>query len=161
VFCYAWARSHLHSVGPRPAPATPLPRLLYCPHLHGTSSPSGMNQCDNTWSNLQIFKLTSLSLFSSQLMESLHMPKELDGLSDWVLSHWLPAGKSSHADADKKTKQWKRHGRDMTHPNEDVIHPRAYYKVGSNQPIHWFLGGKGLGIHQRTSVWVGPSQIHL
>ena len=26
---------------------------------------------------------------------------------------------------------------------------------GANQPIHWFLGGKGLGIQQRTDVWVG------
>ena len=28
-----------------------------------------------------------------------------------------------------------------------------------NQPIHWFLGGKGLGIQQGTSVWVGFAQI--
>ena len=27
--------------------------------------------------------------------------------------------------------------------------------AGVNQPIHWFLGGKGLGIQQGTSVWVG------
>ena len=27
--------------------------------------------------------------------------------------------------------------------------------VGVNQPVHWFLGGKGLGIQQGTSVWVG------
>ena len=27
------------------------------------------------------------------------MPKELDGLSDQVLSHWFPTGKSSHAGA--------------------------------------------------------------
>ena len=26
--------------------------------------------------------------------------------------------------------------------------------VGANQPIHSFLGGKGLGIQQGTSVWV-------
>ena len=25
----------------------------------------------------------------------------------------------------------------------------------SLQPMHWFLGGKGLGIQQGTSVWVG------
>ena len=24
----------------------------------------------------------------------------------------------------------------------------------ANQPVHWFLGGKGLGIQQETSVWV-------
>ena len=28
-------------------------------------------------------------------------------------------------------------------------------RAGVNQPIHWFLGGKGLGIQQGTSVWVG------
>ena len=27
--------------------------------------------------------------------------------------------------------------------------------AGANQPVHWFLGGKGLGIQQGTSVWVG------
>ena len=24
--------------------------------------------------------------------------------------------------------------------------------VGANQPVHWFLGGKGLGIQQGTNV---------
>ena len=24
-----------------------------------------------------------------------------------------------------------------------------------NQPVHWFLKGKGLGIQQETSIWVG------
>ena len=44
-------------------------------------------------------------------MEFLHMPKELNGLSDWVLSHKFPTRKSSHADANRKTKQaWE--GRD-------------------------------------------------
>ena len=28
-------------------------------------------------------------------------------------------------------------------------------RAGTNQPVHWFLGGKGLGIQQGTSVWVG------
>ena len=32
-----WARSHLHSVGPRPSYASSLPSLL-CPHLRGNSS---------------------------------------------------------------------------------------------------------------------------
>ena len=27
--------------------------------------------------------------------------------------------------------------------------------VGAKQHVHWFLGGKGLGIQQETSVWVG------
>ena len=27
--------------------------------------------------------------------------------------------------------------------------------VGANQPVHRFLGGKGLSIQQGTSVWVG------
>ena len=27
--------------------------------------------------------------------------------------------------------------------------------IGVNQPVHWFLGGKGLGIQQGMSVWVG------
>ena len=31
---------------------------------------------------------------------------------------------------------------------------------GANQPIHWFLGGKGLGIQLGTSVWVGSLKSH-
>ena len=27
--------------------------------------------------------------------------------------------------------------------------------VGVKQPVHWFLGGKGLGIQQGMSVWIG------
>ena len=29
------------------------------------------------------------------------------------------------------------------------------FKVGAKQPVHLFLGGKGLGIQQETSIWVG------
>ena len=29
------------------------------------------------------------------------------------------------------------------------------FKAGAKQPVHWFLGGKSLGIQQGTSVWVG------
>ena len=32
------------------------------------------------------------------------MPKKLGDLSDLVLSHWFPKGKSSHVGAGKKTK---------------------------------------------------------
>ena len=28
-------------------------------------------------------------------------------------------------------------------------------RVGANQLVNWFFGGKGLGIQQGTSVWVG------
>ena len=31
---------------------------------------------------------------------------------------------------------------------------RTQEGVGANQPVHWFLGGKGLGIQQGMSVWV-------
>ena len=27
--------------------------------------------------------------------------------------------------------------------------------AGAKQPVHWFLGGKGLGIQNGPSVWVG------
>ena len=46
--------------------------------------------------------LTSLSLFPSQVMEFLHVPKELNGLSDHVLTHWFPTGKSFHTGAGRK-----------------------------------------------------------
>ena len=31
--------------------------------------------------------------------------------------------------------------------------------VGANRPVHWFLGGKGLGIQQGTSAWVDFDQL--
>ena len=62
--------------------------------------------------NYKIFEFTSLSLFSSSSMEFLHMPKELNGLSDRVLSHWFSMWKSSHASVGRKTGQWRRRGRD-------------------------------------------------
>ena len=33
--------------------------------------------------------------------------------------------------------------------------------AGAKQPVHWFLGGKGLGIQQGTSVWVGSPKSNL
>ena len=54
-------------------------------------------------------------------MEFLHMLKELNNLSDWILSRWFPKGKSSHASAGRKTVQWRRRERGGAQPNEDVI----------------------------------------
>ena len=54
-------------------------------------------------------------------MEFLHMPKELTGLNDRVLSHWFPTRKSSHAEVDMKTGQWKKHERGQAQPNEVMI----------------------------------------
>ena len=34
-------------------------------------------------------------------------------------------------------------------------------KAGANQPIHSFLGGKGLDIQQGTSVWVGSAKLGM
>ena len=49
------------------------------------------------------------------------MPKELNGLSDQVLSHWFPTRKSSHTGAGKKTRQGRRRGRGGAQLNEVVI----------------------------------------
>ena len=53
-------------------------------------------------------------------MKFLHMSKEINGLSDRVLSHWFPMGKSSKAGAGKKIGQGRRHegGGQL---NDDVI----------------------------------------
>jgi hypothetical protein len=40
-------------------------------------------------------------------MGLLHMPKELNDLSEHVISHWFPLRKSSHASAGMKTEQMK------------------------------------------------------
>ena len=39
-------------------------------------------------------------------------------------------------------------------------YPHILGMAGVNQPIHWFVGGKGLGIQQGTNVWVGPLGIN-
>ena len=54
-------------------------------------------------------------------MEFLHMPKELNDLSDHVLSHWFPTWKNSYAGVGRKTKQWKKCGRGGAQPIEYVI----------------------------------------
>jgi hypothetical protein len=77
-------------------------------------------QCDNVQSKLQIFKLTSLSLFPSQLMKFLHMPKELNGYSDHVFSHWFQTAKFPHrcGHEDHTMKEaWK----GKAQPNKDLI----------------------------------------
>jgi hypothetical protein len=33
--------------------------------------------------------------------------------------------------------------------------------AGANQPAHWCFGGKGLGIQQGMSVWVGLPKLHM
>ena len=90
------ARSQLHSAGPHAS----FTARCSCLHMRWELFLVG-NQCDNTQSNSQM--LTSLSLFLSYLMEFLHMPKELDGFSDWRLSHWFSKTKSYHGIQDDPT----------------------------------------------------------
>ena len=96
------ARSHLRSVGPRPSHASFTPRSS-CMHLHGNSSSLATNvtiPCQNyTYSSWHHFHYSQVNWWSF-----LHMPKELNRLSDHVLSYWFPTGKSSHAGAGRKTK---------------------------------------------------------
>ena len=40
------------------------------------------------------------------------------------------------------------------HADESNSSMASGFWVGVNQPVLWFLGGKGLGIQQGTSVWV-------
>ena len=43
-------------------------------------------------------------------------------------------------------------------PRPDLTPPkvlRGVFNVCPRQPVHWFLGDKGLGIQQGTSVWLG------
>ena len=43
-----------------------------------------------------------------------------------------------------------------------LVRPNPLITVGVNQPVYWFLGGKGRGIIQQgTSVWIGsPKSPH-
>ena len=113
------ARSHLHAVGSRPSHASFTVRSS-CPHMRGNSSSLGTNvTIPNQY--FQVFKLTSLSLFTRYLIEFLHMSKKLNDLSDRVLSQWFPKRKSSYAGADRETGQWRKHGKGGAQPNENVI----------------------------------------
>ena len=56
------------------------------------------SQCNNTPSKLQIFQV-HITFIIPKLMEFFYMPKELNGWSDRVLSHWSPMGKSSQVGA--------------------------------------------------------------
>ena len=49
------------------------------------------------------------------------MPKDLNGLSDWVLSHSFPMRKNSHACVGRKTRELRRRGRGGPQSNEDMI----------------------------------------
>ena len=35
-----------------------------------------------------------------------------------------------------------------------LLHTSEKERAGVNQPVHWFLGDKGLGVQQGSSVWV-------
>ena len=59
-------------------------------------------------------------------MEFLHMPKELNDLTDQVLSQLGP----NEEEFPRMCGQWRRHGRLGTQLNEDVIWPGAYSSVG-------------------------------
>jgi hypothetical protein len=37
----------------------------------------------------------------------------------------------------------------------NLEHMKRFTMAGAKEYVHWFLGGKGLGIQQGTSVWVG------
>jgi hypothetical protein len=39
--------------------------------------------------------------------------------------------------------------------NRNPRNDMNFQLVGANQLVHWFLGGKGLGTQEGTSVWVG------
>jgi hypothetical protein len=87
-----WFRPGLDHIfvrlGPAPLPNTSFTAQSSCSHLRGKFSSLGTGVTIPS-PYLYIFELISLSLFPSWLIEFLHMPNELNGLSDPVLSHWL------------------------------------------------------------------------
>ena len=48
----------------------------------------------------------------------------------------------------------------MSHVKVCFRQPTMFW-VGANQPVHKLLRGKGLGIQQGTSVWVGSPKSHV
>ena len=40
------------------------------------------------------------------------------------------------------------------HTYREQLNVGCKFGAGAEQPVHWLLGGKGLGIQQGTSVWV-------
>ena len=114
-----WAKSHLHSTGPRPSHAFFNVQSSHL-HLRWNSSSLGTNMTI-PGQNYKYSSWAPLISFPSKVMESLHMPKEFNGLSDWVLSHWFPMEKSSEAGVGWKTGQWRSRGRGGAQLNEDII----------------------------------------
>ena len=111
------ARSHLHSVGPCPFNAFFTVFLLA--HVWELF-PVG-NQCDNTLSlkSLSSFGMWRNSIYYLGNNESV---VNLNNYNfDWVLSHWFPTSKSSHACVGRKIGQWRRRGRGGVQLNDGVI----------------------------------------
>ena len=100
-------KSHMGSAGSRPSYAS-FTVQSFCPQLEGNSSSFGINVTMPS----QNYKFSSWHHFHySQLIDGVtYMSKELNGLSDWVLWHWFPMGKSSHACLGRKTVQWRWRG---------------------------------------------------
>ena len=87
------------------APPFPLPAPAWELYLIG-------NQCDNTQSKLQTFKLTSLS--STWVNSNIYN-------FDRVLSHWFPIRKRSHPGAGRKIRQWRSRGKGGAQLNTNTI----------------------------------------
>ena len=99
----------------------PLPRLLRCPVFMPTPAWELLlveNQCDNTRSNLQILKLTSLSLICEGT-PSINLG--IICTFDWVLSSWFPTNRSSRIGAGRKSGEWKKCVRGGAQPKTNVI----------------------------------------
>ena len=79
-------------------PATPpsIPNLHACTHVGTHPDWEPMWQYPVKITNIQV-DITFITPIGKLIDEVNHMPKELNGLSDWVLSHWFPMWKSSHA----------------------------------------------------------------
>ena len=112
-FSLPWVGSHFHSFGPRPSHTSFIAQSS-CPHLHGNSFSLGTNVIipgqNHKYSSWHHFHYPQVDWWSSFTC----MPKELNGLSDRVLSHWFPMRKNSHANEGKKIGKQKRHERPGT-----------------------------------------------
>ena len=103
-------------------------------------------------------------------MEFLRMPKELNdlsvwmlnGLSDWVLSHWFPTEKSSHAGAGRKIGQWKRawEGHDSAKWRCDLAQSGGRDKVYIGDD-GWEVRSYAIIPSQETSCFHGPNLINF
>ena len=119
----------------------------YMYHCHDTNL-FGTNENGCKWAGDGLVVSISVLFVTFGIYVSFQWQPSLLLVSRYV---GLIVGTSNSADVFGVTLQWQR----------ELSHLIPCSGAGANQPVHWFPEGKGLGIQQGSSVWVGLSKSSL